>query len=63
VSSAARDSAAFGGYADNYEVISEPKHEMLLAPLAYAMLGLGLIAIAQVIATRRSTAIPAAVLL
>jgi hypothetical protein len=36
---------------------------MWLAPLAYAILGLGLIAIGQVIAIRRRSAIPAAELL
>jgi len=45
-----------------YDGVSEPKHHMWLAPLAYAILGLGLIAIGQVIALRRA-AIPAAELL
>ena len=47
----------------DYSEISEPKHHMWLAPIAYAILGLGLIAIGQVIAMRRRSAIPAAELL
>lgn len=50
---------AFAGY----DGVGEPKHHTWLAPVAYAILGLGLIAIAQVIATRRRTAIPAAELI
>ena len=46
-----------------FDSAGEPTHHMWLAPVAYAVLGLGLIAIAQVIAMRRRTAIPAAELI
>ena len=47
----------------DYSEVGEPKHHMWLAPLAYAILGLGLIAIGQLISLRRRAAIPAAELL
>jgi hypothetical protein len=47
----------------NYEEVTQPKHHMWLAPLAYAIFGFALIAVAQVIARRRRTEIPAAALI
>jgi hypothetical protein len=47
----------------DYEDLAGPRHHMWLAPLAYAVLGLALIAVGQVIALRRRAAIPAAELL
>jgi hypothetical protein len=47
----------------SYEEVEQPKHHMWAAPLAYAILGVVLIGIAQLIAVLRRGTIPAAELL
>ena len=44
----------------SYSEVDEPKHHMWAAPLAYAILGLALIVVGQVLASRRRGTIPAA---